>query len=58
MDIIIANRSTKSAGIRNIKMVFKDYILMLYDVVYIPTLKVNIISSEQLKTRNHIGYTY
>jgi hypothetical protein len=44
MDITIANRSTKSAGIGNIKIVFKDYILILYDVVYIFTLKVNIIS--------------
>jgi len=46
VDIIIANRSTKSAGIGNIKMVFGDYILILYDVVYIPILKVNIISPE------------
>jgi hypothetical protein len=58
VDIIIANRSTKSAGIGNIKMVFKDYILMLYDVVYILILKVNIISPEQLKTRNYVGYIY
>jgi hypothetical protein len=46
VDITITNRSTKSAGIRNIKMVFGDYILILYDVVYIPILKVNIISPE------------
>jgi hypothetical protein len=46
VNIIIANRLTKSVGIRDIKMVFGDYILMLYDVVYIPTLKVNIISPE------------
>jgi hypothetical protein len=46
VNIIITNRSTKSAGIENIKMVFEDYILMLYDVVYIPILKVNIISPE------------
>jgi hypothetical protein len=58
MDITTANRSTKSAGIGDIKMVFRDYILMLYDVVYVSTLKVNIISPEQLKTRNHVGYTY
>ena len=58
VDITIANRSTKSAGIGDIKMVFGDYILMLYDVVYVPTLKVNIISPEQLKTRNHVGYTH
>jgi hypothetical protein len=58
IDITTANRSTKSAGIKDIKMVFKDYILILYDVVYVPTLKINIISPEQLKTRNHVGYTY
>jgi hypothetical protein len=58
VDITTANRSTKSAGIGDIKMVFGDYILMLYDVVYVPTLKVNIISPEQLKTRNHVGYTH
>jgi hypothetical protein len=58
MDIITTNRLTKSAGIKNIKMVFGDYILILYDIVYIPTLKVNIISPEQLKTRNHVGYTH
>jgi hypothetical protein len=58
VDIIITNRSTKSAGIENIKMVFGDYILILYDVVYISTLKINIISPEQLKTRNYIGYTH
>jgi hypothetical protein len=58
VNIITANRSTKSAGIGDIKMVFRDYILMLYDVVYVPILKVNIISPEQLKTRNHVGYTY
>jgi hypothetical protein len=46
VDIIIVNRSTKSAGIGNIKMVFGDYILILYDVVYILILKVNIISLE------------
>jgi hypothetical protein len=44
MDITIVNKSTKSAGIGNIKMVFGDHILMLYDVVYVPTLQVNIIS--------------
>jgi hypothetical protein len=46
VDIIIINRLTKSAGIKNIKMVFEDYILILYDVVYVPILKVNIISPE------------
>jgi hypothetical protein len=46
MDIITANRSTKSAGIGDIKIVFRNYILMLYDVVYVFTLKVNIISPE------------
>jgi hypothetical protein len=45
-------------GIGNIKMVFGDYILMLYDVVYVPILQVNIISLEQLKTRNYVGYTH
>jgi hypothetical protein len=44
MNITTANRSTKSAGIGNIKIVFGDYILILYDVVYVPILKVNIIS--------------
>jgi hypothetical protein len=58
VDITTANRSTKSAGIGNIKMVFGDYILMLYDVVYVLILKVNIISPEQLKTRNYVGYTH
>jgi hypothetical protein len=58
VDIITTNRLTKSAGIGDIKMVFGDYILMLYDVVYILILKVNIISPEQLKTRNHVGYTH
>jgi hypothetical protein len=58
VDIIIINKSTKSAGIGNIKIVFGDYILMLYDVVYVPILKVNIILPEQLKTRNYIGYTH
>jgi hypothetical protein len=46
MDITTANKLTKSAGIRDIKMVFGDYILMLYDVVYVLTLKINIISPE------------
>jgi hypothetical protein len=58
VNITTTNRSTKSAGIENIKMVFGDYILILYDIVYVLTLKVNIISPKQLKTRNHIGYTH
>jgi hypothetical protein len=58
VDITTANRSTKSAGIGDIKIVFEDHILILYDVVYVPTLQVNIISPEQLKTRNYIGYTH
>lgn len=56
-DVTTAGPSIRSEGIGTIRLPVGDNDIVLQNVIYVPDLRLNILSTERLKKDNCIGYS-
>jgi hypothetical protein len=56
-DVKTVGPSIQSKGIGTVQLPVGDYTLALQNIIYMPDLKLNILSTERLKRNNYIRYS-